>query len=100
MRRATMRTLISTAQKSCMFFFAALNGSLWVSGFVWSIFQADSPLNRLLTSAELPFVLAMGIWFLWLVVFWMVVGAWVGGLVSSVWESPAGKRVFSTLSGG
>ncbi|GEM_PF-6530159 len=93
-----MRTTITKLQKTCMFIGAVLFGSLFTSGVAFEILKEEPELA--LRNPEVIHRIREGAFLFCFHAWLLVLGAWFGALVSGVWRSPAGKRVFLTLGGG
>jgi hypothetical protein len=94
-----MQPEISKGEKACMFFWAALGGSISAGSFTAAFLIAVSSGWLPLDAGWMPYV-GPGFCLLGVIVLQMVVGAWSSALSCALWRSAAGKRLFSTLSGG
>jgi hypothetical protein len=94
-----MQSTMSKYDKYCMFGGAALGGSISAGGFTAGILLGAWS-GTLPENAEWVAYVGPAVFLLGAIVLQMVGGAWSGALTCAVWRSPAGKRTFSTLSGG
>src|SRR5690606_6781585 len=89
---------ISRAQNVCMFVGAAACGSSAV--IVYLVMFVGAGGRTAPTLDETPFFVLFGIAALCHVAISLVFGAWLGGLVSFLWRSPPGGKLFLFLTSG
>jgi hypothetical protein len=65
---------------------------------LWGWLKGES--TSTLANSHFTFYVGGGFALLCYLVYAMIFGAWLGGVLCFVWRSPAGKRWFWTLSGG
>jgi hypothetical protein len=94
-----MQSTMSKSDQYCIFVMAALGGSISAGAFAAGILLGASS-GTLSQDAGWEAYVGPAVFLLGVVVLPMVGGAWSGALACAVWRSPAGKRIFSTLSGG
>jgi len=94
-----MQTTISKFEKLWMFGGAAVGGSLVAGAFTSAIILGASSGTLTLNAGWMPYV-RPALFVLGSIVFEMVMGAWSVAWAIAVWRSPAGKRIFCTLSAG